>query len=94
MVRQNKDLTKMVPHTLYPYRGKVGRSTRQEGLWNLGGTSRTSQGWGRSRLDWGKPLEGSPREGSLHQGFPTSFPRSPCPSRLTLVIMPPWEDLE
>lgn len=31
---------------------------------------------------------------SLHQGFPTSFLGSPCPSRLTLVIMPPREDSE
>lgn len=33
---------------------------------------------------------GTPPTGaSPHQGFPTSFPRSPCLSRLTLVMMPP-----
>lgn len=50
MVRQREGLAEMVPHTWGVHLGRVGRSARQEGLWEQGGESRTSQGLCRSRL--------------------------------------------
>lgn len=48
MVRQREGLTEMVP-ILVDW-GRVGKSARQEGLWEQGRESRTSQGLCRSRL--------------------------------------------
>lgn len=48
MVRQREGLTEMVP--ILGHWGRVGKSARQEGLWEQGGESRTSQGLCRSRL--------------------------------------------
>lgn len=61
------------------HRGRVGRSVRQEGLWELAGGSWTSQGLCRSRLDSVKPLEGSPPRGLPALGLPHLLSHEPLP---------------